>query len=354
MDTKPLTAPPAPADTVRHTLRFEGSAGEYFKIWIVNLALTIVSFGVFSAWAKVRSKRYFYGNTYIADHAFDYHASPWRILLGRLIAVLLLGGYSLTSAFAPRAVGLWAILFVIAFPWLIKSSLRFSARNTSYRNLRFDFHGTYWGAVKAFVLWQAWAIVTLFIALPFAHRARDYYNINNHSYGSTPFRAKIPVGNLYTIYLLGLVIVVGVAVAAMAVTTAIEIIMHTPGASLMAPIAATSITVYALGFLTIPTAIAALTINLALNNTNLGDDIRFESSLSPIRMIWIVASNLLLTVISLGLLYPWARVRMARYRAGCITVLSSADIDKFAAPLVKSGSAVGEEIANFLDIDFGL
>ena len=34
---------------------------------------------------------------------------------------------------------LLAVLF--ALPWLVKSSLRFNARNTSYRNVRFDFHG---------------------------------------------------------------------------------------------------------------------------------------------------------------------------------------------------------------------
>lgn len=353
MDTKPLTVPPAPADTVRYPLRFNGSTSEYFKIWIVNLALTIVTFGVFSAWAKVRSRRYFHGNTYIGDHAFDYHASPWRILLGRLIALVLLSGYSLTAAFAPWAVGFWALLFVVALPWLIKSSLRFTARNTSYRNLRFDFHGTYWGAVKAFVLWQAFAIVTLFIALPFAHRARDYYNINNHSYGTVPFKAKIPVGELYTIYFLGLGIIIVVVLAALIVSTAIEIALRATGTG-MASITATSITAYAIGFLTIPTAIATLTFNLALTNTNLGSDIRFESRLSPTRMVWIVVGNLVATVVSLGLLYPWARVRMARYRASCITVVSSTDIGEFAAPPIKSGSAVGEEIASFFDIDFGL
>ncbi|HEY2836138.1 MAG TPA: YjgN family protein [Rhizomicrobium sp.] len=354
MDTKPLTAPPVPADTVRYAMRFEGSTGEYFKIWIVNLALTIVTFGVFSAWAKVRSKRYFYGNTYIADQAFDYHASPWRILLGRLIGVILLGGYSLTSAFAPRAVGFWALLFVIALPWLIKSSLRFSARNTSYRNLRFDFHGSYWGALKAFVLWQVLAVITLFTTLPFAHRARDYYNINNHSYGQTRFHAKIPVGGLYKIYLLALALVFGILIIALMANSVLWVATGAAKTAFMTSVATTSISIYVLAFLALPPAIGALTFNLALGNTRLSDDILFESRLSAPRMSWIVISNLLATVVSLGLLYPWARIRMAHYRASCITVISSTDIGEFTAPLVKSGNAVGEEIASFFDIDFGI
>ena len=86
MDTRPLTAPQAPADSVRNTMRFEGSASEYFKIWIVNTALTIVTLGIFSAWAKVRSKRYFYGNTYIGTESFSRLSSrsPLRIPAGAL------------------------------------------------------------------------------------------------------------------------------------------------------------------------------------------------------------------------------------------------------------------------------
>ena len=45
------------------SLEFRGDAREYFRIWAVNLCLTLLTFGIFSAWAKVRKKRYFYSNT---------------------------------------------------------------------------------------------------------------------------------------------------------------------------------------------------------------------------------------------------------------------------------------------------
>ena len=63
-------------------VRFTGNTGEYFRIWIVNIALTIVTLGVYSPWAKVRKFRYFYGNTSLADGRFDYHAKPKAILIG--------------------------------------------------------------------------------------------------------------------------------------------------------------------------------------------------------------------------------------------------------------------------------
>jgi len=77
-----------PART-EHRFEFTGDAREYFRIWVVNLALSIVTLGIFSAWAKVRSERYFYGNTRVAGEPFEYLAKPWPILKGRLIAVAL-------------------------------------------------------------------------------------------------------------------------------------------------------------------------------------------------------------------------------------------------------------------------
>ncbi len=45
----------------RRTLRFEftGDGREYFRIWIVNVSLTVITLGIYSAWAKVRRMRYF-------------------------------------------------------------------------------------------------------------------------------------------------------------------------------------------------------------------------------------------------------------------------------------------------------
>ena len=72
---------------------FQGKASEYFGIWIVNLLLSLVTLGVYSAWAKVRRKKYFYNNTLIDNVAFDYHANPIAILKGRIIAFILFALY---------------------------------------------------------------------------------------------------------------------------------------------------------------------------------------------------------------------------------------------------------------------
>ena len=54
----------------RMPFRFHGQAGEYFRIWIVNICLTVITLGIYSAWAKVRRKRYFYSNTQLNVSSF--------------------------------------------------------------------------------------------------------------------------------------------------------------------------------------------------------------------------------------------------------------------------------------------
>src|SRR2546426_4204023 len=88
---------------------FTGSGAEYFRIWVVNLLLSIVTLGVYSAWAKVRRLQYLYRNTTVAGAIFDYHGNPKAILKGRILALGLLAAYKTAAGFslvAAAAIGL--------------------------------------------------------------------------------------------------------------------------------------------------------------------------------------------------------------------------------------------------------
>ena len=76
-DTPAQSSQPAPA-----AFEFTGTGGDYFRIWIVNIALTIVTAGIYSAWAKVRRLQYFYRNTRVAGASFDYHGKSGGDLQG--------------------------------------------------------------------------------------------------------------------------------------------------------------------------------------------------------------------------------------------------------------------------------
>src|SRR5260370_16227334 len=78
------------AATVRHPT-FHGNGGTLFGIHVVNVLLTIVTFGIYYFWAKTRIRAYLSGQTEIEGDRFAYHGTARELLLGTIKAVLGFG-----------------------------------------------------------------------------------------------------------------------------------------------------------------------------------------------------------------------------------------------------------------------
>ena len=181
---------------------FQGKASEYFGIWIVNLLLSLVTLGVYSAWAKVRRKKYFYNNTLIDNVAFDYHANPIAILKGRIIAFILFALYVYGKGSSPILAAVLVLLFLLALPWLIMRGSLFNARNTSHRGLRFDFVGTVSKAARVYIGLPMLTIFTLGLIWPYIAHERSQFLMSNHRFGLSQFDMSRVVKQFYKVYLL--------------------------------------------------------------------------------------------------------------------------------------------------------
>jgi uncharacterized membrane protein YjgN (DUF898 family) len=71
-------------------------------------------------------------------------------------------------------------------------------------------------------------------------------------------------------------------------------------------------------------------------------------------MFWLYISNFAAVILSLGLLIPWARIRLARYRFENLALESSGSLDQYLAGMREQVKATGEELADILDVDLGL
>ena len=196
---------------------FTGKGSEYFGIWIVNLLLSIVTFGIYSAWAKVRRNKYFYNNTLVDGVGFDYHANPIAILKGRIIAFVFFVIYSVLAGINPALGLLMALILFIALPWIVVRGMMFNARNTSYRGLRFDFNGKYGEAVKVFIGYSLLIVVTLGLAIPFVAQRTQKFVISGHKFGTSNFKMEALVKDFYKIYLVIFIIPLIGIVAAIAI-----------------------------------------------------------------------------------------------------------------------------------------
>lgn len=342
---------------MEHQVKFSGDAKEYFGIWIVNILLSIVTLGIYSAWAKVRTNRYFYGNTSIDGHAFDYHATGKQILIGRIIVVGALIAMQILTQVAPIVGLILLLIYLGLFPWLIVKGLQFSRRMTSYRNVRFDFKGTYGGALWAFIALPILNVFTIYLITPYVSRALSNFLAKNSQYGDRNFDLEMPVAPLYKIFaivittVLLLSTIVGFTIYLTGVLNALSNGSANIGAIIAVYAAMVPIYIILLiGFLAYNVAVR----NTVYNHLMLDDKHSFGSTLAFGRYAFIAITNVIVVIITLGLMSPWAKVRMARYVASQTTVSVQGSLDEYTSSVQSSAGVIGSEFMDMEGVDVGL
>jgi uncharacterized membrane protein YjgN (DUF898 family) len=344
----PINAQPA---TQVHRLRFTGSANEYFRIWIVNVFLTVITFGIYNAWAKVRTRRYFYAHTILDGHPFEYHANPISILKGNL----LIGGALLLNSFAqqffPLLAPFLAIGMFIAFPYLIYLSLKFKAVNSSYRNLRFRFHGTKTDSFVAYFWLVLAAPFTLYLLMPYVMFKQKQYFFNNFSFGKSMFSFHGKPGRFYRIYLpVGVLMVILGGIF-------FNVTRSWGGAANQSEfIIKFGLTygLFLLGFTLLQQIIYAQVMNYTWEQTYVSGKLRFKSKLKIGELVWLRLTNILAIVFTLGLLTPWAKVRHAKHVLERLAVISKGDLEDFTAAPAGQINSFGDAATDAFDVDLGL
>jgi uncharacterized membrane protein YjgN (DUF898 family) len=331
---------------------FTGSAREYFRIWIVNLLFTLITLGIYSAWAKVRKKRYLYGCTRLDGDSFDYFASPKVILKGRIVAVVLFVTYAFgTQLYPVSAYGFWAV-FLVALPWLVVRALAFNARNSAYRGLRFDFAATPGQTAKVYIGMPLLVVLTAGLAYPWFMARQKAFVVSRHALGKSRFACDVRVRSFYAAYILAalamVVLFTPVAFLMGYAMTRLELPEQFAWAAFVVP-AALMYGVYALVY----AFIRARTANL-LWNAAYGPGIRFGSSLSGWKLARIYVGNVLAAAASAGLLIPWAVVRTLRYRLESFSMTVDGSPEHEANPALARVGATGQEFGDIFNLDFGL
>jgi uncharacterized membrane protein YjgN (DUF898 family) len=344
--------------TWREEFTFLGTGGEYFRIWIVNILLTVLTLGIYSAWAKVRRMHFFYRNTRLAGASFDYHGDPIAILKGRIIATLMLGSYYGTSALSPVAGIVVFFLLIGAAPWLISRSLRFRFYHTSYRGLRFRFTGTTADAYKVFLLFPIATILTLGTLAPMWHQRLKQYLHSNAWYGRTQFSFDAPVGSFYRVYFAALGLLLAFVVAGTLLVAPIIVGALRGGGTPTAAIGFTigvmcAMVLYLLASVSMWAFTTARVQNLAWNHTQLGPH-RFVSAIQARQLVMITITNLLGVVFTLGFFKPFAVVRVTEYLLNASTVVVAGNLNEFVAGEQIAIGAAGEEAAEMFDIDIAV
>ncbi len=349
-------AAPRGTKKTSHTVQFSGMGGEFFRIWIVNLVLTIITFGIYTPWAKVRSRAYFYSHTTVAGEPFEYLADPMIILRG----YLLIGGgfliYSVSQAI-PLINGVIALIFYAAFPFLVFKSFRFYAHNSSFKNIRFRFLGSLKEAYITYLALPLALLPSLGLIYPYWAYYKKKYFFENFAFGGTRNCFTGAAKPFYWIYVKGiLLMLVPMAILGVVGGMFFSRFAQSPDEG-MSAIFVWGVfgmyTILILGSTFVQQYIDAKTMNYCWQESELGS-VRFESTLLPGKLMLIQFVNIMAIILSVGLLYPWAKVRRTRYILENLTLHITGDLDGFTSANAGNEDALGEAAMDFFDFEIGL
>ncbi len=355
---------PETSQNATQPFEFSGKGGEYFRIWIVNLALTLLTLGVYSAWAKVRRLQYFHRNTTLLGNSFDYHGNPIAILKGRLLGVGLLAGYNVAFALNATLGMIVFVLLIAAVPWLVQRSVCFKLHNISYRGLRFRFNGSVKDAYIALLGWPLLNLPALGLLTPLVHHRLKAYLQGNAAFGTTPFSFSARTGEFYRLFLKLLAMIVipllvfGAVAAMFNVFGGMGAMSDMAGArkdpaqlqKIIMPMVIVTLLFYLTLFLVIGPWFAARMQNLVWNRTAL-DPHAFTSRVRARDLLLLYVTNFIAIVLTLGLFKPFADIRLAKYRLTHLALQTQGNLDEFLAHQQQTVTALGEETSELFDVD---
>ncbi|NJS36212.1 MAG: DUF898 domain-containing protein [Brachymonas sp.] len=380
---------PQPGAKIDSTdVEFTGTGGEYFRIWIVNLLLIIVTFGIYLPWAKVRKLKYFYNNTHLDGHALDFHGEPKKMLRGTLIAGVLFAIYNAAANFSAVA-GLIALAVLMAIaPLLFRAAMRFRLANTSWRGMRMLFtaegvKGVYgvflppiivlfvFGLIlglsgslaknptagfRVFGLAMGVGFLLILGTLPYFFWRLKQYQHNHYAWGPLKAELRSPMIDTYSVFFLTYLWVVLTALFFIPVMWSLmPSLPQASGKALQFLWILPLFFVFLIVLNILPRAyITAQMQNLLWSRTG-NRYFRFKSELGVAAFIGLQFKNYFLIAITFGLYWPFAVINTLRMRLQAISLKTRIPLDKLTdAARARENDAAGDMAADIFGFDVGM
>ncbi len=403
----------APQDIEAHPLEFTGSGGEYFRVWIVNVLLTILTLGFYTPWARRRTAQYFYGHTLVAGSPLEFTAQQRRMVMGFVMLVMITIAYNIAvNTGQDTAVSLFLLAGALLAPFIWGSAMRFRLGSTRWRGLRLQFTASWrevyvasWPVFAIALVWigvffgmqylapesagalqelaadesgeaglptmtaAIWGLLVLGLLLSVLCFIRLEYNYKSllvlrAQVGAESGRWK-PVymdfikvwAATVAVFLLFVVgISAGLAVLAGGSFALIAGLKDKWGALIFVIFAVAFIAGIFLMFLASAPARAyreARMFQLMWDNIGLSQVARFKCHLRTGRYVLLRIKNLFLTLLTLGLYRPFARVSEYRMKVESVTLHVKGGVDQVAGAMVRQQQqgGIGDALADAAGLD---
>lgn len=376
-DVAPMPSPfaPMPAQGGAETLYLAwsqppGMVALSFK----NFLLRIVTLGIYNFWGKTEVRKRIWSAIRVNGEPLQYTGTGKEMFLGFLfvLGVVVLPVFLLTMAvsiaFGPNSAitaGFQAALY-IAFFYLIgvamHRAVRYRMSRTNWRGIRGGLDGSAWQYGWTYFWTGIVLVLTLGWASPWRTTKLQGLITNDMKFGNRPFRFTASAGPLYgpfaLLWLSAIVIFAGIGFAIWSFIAGMPggITVFAPGRrpdpGSVIRLVLLIYGVFFLGFVLFAVVSAwyrAKVMNHFAAHTSF-EEAHFTGSATGASLIWLAVSNMLMVLLTLGLLAPVAQARSARYFVERLRLDGSASLAQILQRAHDAGTR-GEGLAQAFDID---
>jgi uncharacterized membrane protein YjgN (DUF898 family) len=312
-----------PKTAISERLTYNGSGNELAILMFKNLALTILTLGIYSAWGRTNTRRYLWGQISFMGDRGAYTGTGkelfkgWMIVIGSYIAIY--AGIFILKFIHPLLVIVSFPLFIYLFALAIYGGSRYRLSRTSWRGIRFGMEKDK-ASTKEFVILAfknvALIMVTLGFYAPYFQNNIRRFLINKARFGTAKFNFE---GNNKDFFILFFTNVL--------------------------------LTMITLGFYGSWMAINLL--KYKLENSKLEGSLKFKTHLSGKDLFIFSFIAYLATICTLGLALPWVINRSMKLFVNSIEVHGEIDFAHIQN-IEASGNALGDVAVVEYDLDLGL
>ncbi len=333
-----------PADA-RPVLAYDGKISELFGIFLLNLLLTIITLGIFRFWAITRIRRYLWSHMRFEDTRFTYTGRGKELFLGFLLAMLILilmfSAVGVVFAVLAKShpvlaaipIGAAYLGLFILFGAAHFSAQRYRLSRTEWRGIRGGMEGSALRYGLSWLLLLLACVVTLYQAVPWMQVGLARRRIDASRFGSAVFHCEARAGRLYLTWLatiVGYVLLFGVIVVIVVASEWSSFARVVSGAvkgqgadaAIMraTPVIIAGVLAFFVGSGLLTTWYYTRLSRLILSNTtavipDAQATLRFGTTMTAGSLLWLVVSNVLIALLTLGLGLPIVLHRYARYIA---------------------------------------
>jgi uncharacterized membrane protein YjgN (DUF898 family) len=388
-------------------LAFSGSGSEFFRVWIVNLLLNVVTIGFYTPFARRRTAQYFYGHSLVADSPLEFTAQQRRMVFGFLLLVAIYIAFRLAADTGQdTAVSLFLLAGAALAPYFWASAMRFRLGATRWRGVRLQFSAS-WGEVYK-ASWPMFAIALVWIAAVLAFSAligdapaESGTSATPAPYLAIPLLAWLMLAAALAVTLLCIIRLefnyksllvskayigaqagrwkpvyrdfVRIWLATLAVFLAgalvFALVVAAIAAGTFAGALSTKPTGVATSILAMVAGVLAFFVGLLLasaparayrqarmfrlvwNNVGVSGIARFKCSLRTRAFVLLRLKNMLLTLFTLGFYRPFAMASEYRMKMESVTMHVKGGLDQLVGQLVRQQDGLGDALADAVGLD---